>query len=271
MTDATAHGLLVRWRLVVDALADQRLAKGDCAALAAILTRCNDQGEAWPSLGTVAKDAGVSRPTAVRSIRRLVDLGYLVRQSGTRTTSNRYRIGASPRCVDEPTGRCGDEPRVGAPVNLGVGAGMNLELVQLNQSIEPEQKEAPPAPEKATKPKKPKPRTQTFQEWADSLSEEQSQAEGQKITSYLAKIGAPEHFADLFIEWTSIKFADDTEKRQASWPKALANYLRNGWHGLWKIGREGDFYLTDAGENLRREMAADEGRPIDNRQHRELL
>lgn len=146
---------------------------------------------------------------------------------------------------------------------------MNLELVQLNQSIEPEQKEAPPAPEKATKPKKPKPSTQTFDQWIDSLSKEQSQAEGEKIEAYLQKIGAPEHFCDLFIAWAPQKFADG--KRQASWPRTLMNYLRNGWHGLWAPSREGGFYLTTAGEQLRRELEAEEGRPVDNRQHRELL
>ncbi|WP_394694887.1 helix-turn-helix domain-containing protein [Pseudoxanthomonas japonensis] len=134
--------LLARWKLVRQASTNRRLSAGDIAVLIAILDRMNAEGFAWPSLNRIAEDALISRATVVRSVKTLVESGYLERDSGTRIDSNRYRMG---RCTDEPTGgrsgeptgRCTDEPGVGAGVSLEVGARMSLKPTQENIPIEP--------------------------------------------------------------------------------------------------------------------------------------
>lgn len=113
--------------------------------LIAILDRVGADGDAWPSLTRIAADAGISRPTAVRAVKRLVELGYLIRLSGSRTESNRYRAGRcatepTGRCTDAPTGRCSDEPGVGANPCVKVGAEMNLESTYKNLPNESTQK-----------------------------------------------------------------------------------------------------------------------------------
>lgn len=137
-----SSGLLACWKILLAALRDPRLTPGACACLAMILDRLNDAGTAWPSINTVARDAGVDRATAVRSIKLLVDLGYLERDSGNRTSSNRYRIGrcaAAPRCSDAP--RRKDAPGVGAAMRLRVGAAVRPEPASLNLPNEPAQEE----------------------------------------------------------------------------------------------------------------------------------
>lgn len=137
--------LLDRWKLVKAASVDPRLSRGDVAVLIAILDRMNSDGVAWPSLGTVAADAHVDRRTATRAIARLVDTSYLLRESGNRTASNRYRVGPAGRDnlaptgrgEFTPTGRGSHAPKVGAAVSHGVGAALPPELASLNLPIEP--------------------------------------------------------------------------------------------------------------------------------------
>lgn len=88
-----AGGLLAQWLLLGQATKDARLSRSDLAVLHSIADRIGDNGKAWPSMTRIAADVGVDPRTATRSIKRLVETGYLVRQSGNRTTSNVYRLG----------------------------------------------------------------------------------------------------------------------------------------------------------------------------------
>lgn len=135
--------LLDQWLLVKQASVDARLSRGDVAVLIAVLDRLNDAGVAWPSLARISADASVSRPTAVRSVKKLTDFDYLRRESGSRVNSNRYRSGrcaVEPRCTDEP--RFTDEPGVGANRCVEVGAPVNPELASRNPPKEPTQESA---------------------------------------------------------------------------------------------------------------------------------
>jgi hypothetical protein len=246
-------GLVACWRHVKAAVSDPRLAASDVACLVMILDRLNDAGTAWPSLARIAADAAVNRTTAVRSIKRLVDLGYLERESGTRTTSNRYRLGrcaAAPRCSDAP--RCEDAPGVGAAMRLQVGAATRLEPASLN---------LPNEPTKEARARTPSGRALTFDEWLTQAADSgEADRTAEQLLAYMEKAGIPGEFADLVIPWAERKFADDP-KRQKSWPRTLQNYVRQAWHGLWAPSRDGGFYLTTAGVQLQRELAADAGRP----------
>jgi hypothetical protein len=64
------------------------------AVLTVIATYADDRGVAWPSIPTIARDAGLSRSTVIRAIKLLVATGELlvVKRGGGQTTSTRYRI-----------------------------------------------------------------------------------------------------------------------------------------------------------------------------------
>ena len=144
-------GLLSRWTLLCAATRDARLSRTDCATLGAILDRLDNSGVCWPSLNKIAEDAQVSRSSAVRSLVSLTGHGYLLRESGNRTMSNRYRMGTPPRREPAPTGRCEPAPRceieprcepapvVGAGLSLRVGADLHPEPASLNLPNEPEE------------------------------------------------------------------------------------------------------------------------------------
>lgn len=131
-----AHGLLARWLALLSYLRHPSATLAGARVLAAILDRMNDAGEAWPGLGRLASDINIDRSTVVRAVGHLVELQFLERESGSRTESNRYRLGCegrrtfAPRCSDAP--RCVDAPGVGAPVRLEVGAPTHPELASLN-------------------------------------------------------------------------------------------------------------------------------------------
>lgn len=140
------HGLLARWKLAFAAATDSRLAPTDRTVLMVILERMNETGVAWPSMVLIARDAKADRSSVVRSLRRLTDCGYLERESGDRTASNRYRMGrcnATPRREVAP--RCKPAPGVGAKQHLSVGAALHPELASLNLPIEPDQETLVPA------------------------------------------------------------------------------------------------------------------------------
>ena len=146
---ADDYGLLVRWKLAQSASRDRRLSRTDLAVMMAILDRIDDAtGIAWPGLKRIAIDANADRSSVVRSLGRITECGYLLRESGDRTKSNRYRMGrcevtpsceATPRRAAAPTGRCELAPGVGANLRLGVGANSHPELAYKNPPIEPTQ------------------------------------------------------------------------------------------------------------------------------------
>ena len=146
------HGLLARWKLAIAAARNRRLSAGDLAVLMAVLDCMNDDGLAWPGFKKISIDANVDRSTAVRSVTRLDQSGYLLRESGDRTRSNRYRIGrcesapsseSTPRRKAAPIGRCESAPGVGASLRLEVGANPRPDLALKNLPIEPTQLNLP--------------------------------------------------------------------------------------------------------------------------------
>lgn len=90
---AVSGTLLTRWKLIGRAARDARLSRSDVAVLYAVADRIGETGTAWPSVRTIADDAGADPRTVTRSINRLCGYGYLFRQSGGFTTSNKYRLG----------------------------------------------------------------------------------------------------------------------------------------------------------------------------------
>lgn len=97
MSAPSESSLLARWQLAKAASTDSRLSRSNVAVLFAVLDCLNGStGQAWPGKKAIAAAARVHESTAKASIRRLVAFGYLIRESGSRGYSNRYRIGSAP-------------------------------------------------------------------------------------------------------------------------------------------------------------------------------
>lgn len=98
--------LLQRWQLLVQALCDEELSKGDCTVLAVIASHAGKEGEAWPGVNRIASLGGVHKTTVIRSVDRLAARGYLdvSRKQGM---SNRYRLASTGRMGATGTGSTG--------------------------------------------------------------------------------------------------------------------------------------------------------------------
>ena len=83
------------------AIQDKKLKPIDKAVLMNLEYRSNEKGYCWPAYNRIAEDIGICRRSAIYSIKRLVDLGYLVKSKRTigdtqEQTSNTYFIKFDP-------------------------------------------------------------------------------------------------------------------------------------------------------------------------------
>lgn len=86
---------------IIRALNDKNLNATDFRILSRIQAMCLKNGYCWPSYEFLGQALSVSRRTAIRSIKRLVELNYLVKGKGTFPTSmkqgaNRYFVNNNP-------------------------------------------------------------------------------------------------------------------------------------------------------------------------------
>jgi len=144
--------LLAKWRAIRAAASDKRLsAAADLRVLVAILDRMNNRLEAWPGYGTIGRDVGVDRRTASRSVDRLIETGYLVKDRASKHSSNTYRL--IHLSVDSPTGSGTygvgvDSPGVSVDSPSG-GVGESVRGVSVDSPSEPGNRtRAPLNPEK---------------------------------------------------------------------------------------------------------------------------
>lgn len=86
---------------ILRALNDRNLNATDFRVLSKMQTMCLKNGYCWPSYEFLGQSLGLSRRTAIRSVKRLVELKYLVKGKGTFPTSmkqgaNRYFVNNNP-------------------------------------------------------------------------------------------------------------------------------------------------------------------------------
>ncbi|MEU7773674.1 helix-turn-helix domain-containing protein [Micromonospora taraxaci] len=94
-------------------LASKDLRPNERLVLVAIAAHTNRDGEAWPSVGTIAEYAGVSTRTVQRVLAKLVQLGRLVVRQVANVATRVYRL-----VTGQPSG--GDSERQGV-TNRGPG------------------------------------------------------------------------------------------------------------------------------------------------------
>jgi hypothetical protein len=115
--------------IIPAAAANRGLNGNDWAVLHTIALHADKNGDAYPSLTTIAKVAGVFRRSVARSIKRLERLGLLERkaerQPGARWSNTRYRITQDSVCGDAiPTQDSGQGDTIPTP-NSGQGDTIN--------------------------------------------------------------------------------------------------------------------------------------------------
>lgn len=94
MTGKSAGPQAPTW---VIALNDQEISPVEFRVFSYLHWRQGANGKAWPSIGRMAADLGLSSSTIRRAVNRLIERGYLVRERPERTGrghTNRYRIKA---------------------------------------------------------------------------------------------------------------------------------------------------------------------------------
>jgi len=76
------------------------------------------------------------------------------------------------------------------------------------------------------------------------------------VFAWAEKIGLPLPFLELGWEEFVRRFLH-SRKRQKDWRAHFRNACRRDWLGVWKINSLGEFYLTQAGKQLERELDAE--------------
>lgn len=89
------------------AVFDERLGANDVRVLAALGTYADNQGWCFPNQGTLAEKIGCTRQTIAAAMGRLVDCGYVEKQ--TRTTRGRGKVGYNYRVVIDAENRVSDD------------------------------------------------------------------------------------------------------------------------------------------------------------------
>ncbi len=73
----------------------QKLPTKEKFVLLILANYTDNESQCWPSIERLCEDTGMSRPTIKRSLRKLVELGYLMKVRRYRDkmqTSNLYRL-----------------------------------------------------------------------------------------------------------------------------------------------------------------------------------
>jgi len=90
-----------RHRWLAKVARDPELAGADLKVAVLIWEHTNaDWGYAWPSLTYIAKQLSLDRSTVVRSVKKLVKRGWIVRRRG-QFRSNHYYLAIGSKLMDE--------------------------------------------------------------------------------------------------------------------------------------------------------------------------
>lgn len=83
--------------------------------------------------------------------------------------------------------------------------------------------------------------------------------EDDPVYKWAESVGLP--IGVLFVGWQAFKCREWKDgkgkvKKYADWRAVFRNYCKNpDWLGVWKINREGEFFLTDKGKQIERELS----------------
>jgi len=219
--------------------------------LLALADWSDDAGKCWPSITSIGRKARLSSDQARRVTHRLIESGFLQVVSGKDggRSSRRYQIQLDKLtpCMDA-TPSMGARGGTDATPPLAPAQGHPLHSYASRTVIEPSI-----SVKKVSRSKKSEVTLKQFLE-SCKANGEKAIPENDPVFEYARTIGLPDEF--IFLGWQAFKAKQDADKLQKDWRKTFANYVRNpDWLGVWKLNRDGEFYLTDAGKQIERELA----------------
>lgn len=116
-----------------------------------------------------------------------------------------------------------------------------------------------PSPDKSKEKKDQKKaalRAVSFATWIKTIPEGQNAIpDDHHVWRFAETAGIPEEFVLLAWRWFERNYATKP-KRYTDWPGVFRKAVEGNWGDLWRINRDGGYYLTTAGEQLRRVMEA---------------
>lgn len=230
-------------------------------ALLALADWSDDEGRSFPSIASIGRKCRIKSRQAQRLVHRLIDIGLVSvienSSGGKPGSTRRYRINLdrltgveNVRGVINDTGVKNDAD--GCHLRRETG-GQNDTLTVIDTSVTVSKGSS------SSSKRKKKASGITMKAFLDACNAagEDAILESDPVFKYAAKIGLPAYYLQL--GWIAFKDKQKPNKQQEDWRKTFGNYVKNpDWLGVWKINRDGEYYLTDAGKQAEREFAGTE-------------
>jgi len=220
------------------------------AVLISLADNANDQGHCWPSIPTISERTCFSERAVHRAIRWLEEHGLV---TADRSNGRHTRYVITPESFSAPESAA-EPPHLRHPRISGTTADAAVQPPQMRQ--EPPQMRQEPLPEVRSNRKEPsrttkkattRPKKLTFDQWMESLHGSEAVPAADPIFDWAEKAGIPDSFLELAWLAFADRFTENEEKTYANWRATFRNYVKNGWLDLWRVGRAGEYELTDIG------------------------
>lgn len=239
-------------------------------ALIALADWCDDSGNCWPSIATIAKRLRLSRSQAQRTVHRLIETGYLAvtgnETGGAPGSTRQYRINlskltgsthATPTGSTDATGSVHATGRTDAQDGShGCGETGSTHATQTVSEPSVHVKEVAQALPTSLERKQSKKTDITLKAFIDHCQSvgEKPIPEDDPIFDYVQKVGIDQEM--LAVAWQEFKAAFlGTGKKQKDWRSHFRNAVRRNWYKLWFLKDGEQAGWTTAGEQARRAAA----------------
>ncbi|MFN4114954.1 MAG: helix-turn-helix domain-containing protein [Inhella sp.] len=263
-----------------------RLDPSSKAVLVSLADQANDAGVCWPSVGSIAERTCLAERTVQAAVKRLEDMGLLeVRVQGAprwgdkRLLSNLYLLkirefvahqqaqeeaknaptpaAAAPPQQLHPRSSCTVTPAAAAPKP-------SVEPIQLHTPIPPAGQGAEATPAKLAALAKPgrkatRPGVLKLADWLALCAQEGVKPipPDDPVWDYAASVGLSAELVRM--AWVAFKRGRlASGKAQRDWRATFRNAVRGNWGRLWFIPPGGEPQLSTVGEQLRRELDAEQ-------------
>lgn len=209
--------------------------------LLAIADFADDQGNAYPSVATLAEKCRMKERNAQAILSALKASGELdVRPNEGPRGTNLYRVALVDSGMQKTA-----PPQQSAPMQDSAGGGAK-DCAKGVQWTAPKPSLNHQEPSVARKHVR-KARS-TFKEWYESW-EPKRFADDDSVHELIKRAGLNEDFLMLYWRWFKDQHLD-SDKKQADWLRTFRTYLRNGWGGLWYRDRDRCWLLTTVGKQV---------------------
>ena len=222
----------------------------DLLMLLAIADFADDQGNAYPSVTTLAEKCRMKQRNAQVILGTLRASGELdVRPNEGPRGTNLYRITLATQGMQHSAPMQGNAPQHS---NAQGGAKECAEGMQ-HSAPEPSLNHQEP-PKRARRSSA----GQIFITWYETAKAANPDlfTEEEPVFKYLEKVGLNRDFFLVAWFWFREKHRH-SEKVQKDWPKTLLNYVRNNYGRLWYLDKEQNWRLTSAGKQVAVEFELD--------------